>query len=101
MKKAKKSEETKEKEKIVPSFFDIFADKDTKEEDGFSISLHAQFFRDEFIPGALENYLELLTLKSKENIDEEIEEEEEEEEKPKKKTKGKRYKKKDENCKNQ
>ena len=96
MKKAKKSEETKEKEKIVPSFFDIFADKDTKEEDGFSISLHAQFFRDEFIPGALENYMDIFTLKSKENIDEE-----EEEEKPKKKTKGKRYKKKDENCKNQ
>lgn len=101
-KKSKKNEENKTKEEIVPTFFDIFVDNDIEIDEFNSIALYAEFFRDEFIPGALEQFMDILNPKKKEDDeDNEFEEiEEEEEKKPKKKTKGKQ-KKKDADCKNQ
>jgi nucleosome assembly protein 1-like 1 len=117
-KSSKKNEEEKEKEKIkeeiVPTFFDIFVDNEIEIDEFNNIALYAEFFRDEFIPNALENYMDIFIKKVNESLDENEEEEFDEIEdsdsgngegkkvnKNVRNNKGKNSKKKNGDCKNQ
>jgi len=63
-------------EKIVPSFFDLFADQ-SKEE--FSASEEANFFKDDLFPNSLEYYLDIMTFDFQDDEDDEDDDEDDDE----------------------
>lgn len=86
VKKGKKTE-TKTTEKLVPSFFDIFADESKGE---FMLADEGNFFREDFFANSLEYYLNLFPEEDDDFEDEEMEDEEDEEDEEDKKDKKKK-----------